>query len=200
MKQVAIVGGGPGGLFTARILADTCGDLCNTTIFEASDRLGGKIVTRSFKAAPVFYEAGTAELYDYSRFGEDPVRDLVNKLGLKTVSLRGRTVILGDHILNTDGDIRRKLGDSTAAAIEAFHVRCAGTQTADDYVEMYWRDDNISPLSHKNFAEVLDEIPDEMARRFVETAVHTDVAAPPHLTSGLNGGVACAAGLARCSV
>ncbi|HEY0568664.1 MAG TPA: FAD-dependent oxidoreductase, partial [Xanthobacteraceae bacterium] len=176
MKHVAIVGGGPGGLFTARILAETCGDLCNTTIFEASDRLGGKIVTRSFKAAPVFYEAGTAELYDYSRFGEDPVRDLVNKLGLKTVALRGRTVIIGDHILNTDSDIRRKLGDSTAAAIEAFHDRCAGTQTADDYVEMYWRDDNVSPLSHKSFADVLNEITDEMARRFIETAVHTDVA------------------------
>src|SRR5688500_12798073 len=117
MKHVAIVGGGPGGLFTARLLADTCGDLCDTTIFEASDRLGGKIITRSFKTAPVFYEAGTAELYDYSRFGEDPVRDLVNKLGLKTVPLRGRTVILGDHILNTDRDIRRKLGDTTAAAI-----------------------------------------------------------------------------------
>ena len=187
MKQVAIVGGGPGGLFTARILAETCGDLCETTIFEALDRLGGKIITRSFNAAPVFYEAGTAELYDYSRFGEDPVRDLVDKLGLKTVALRGRTVILGDRILNTKTDIRRKLGESTAAAIDAFHVHCAGTQSADDYVEMYWRDDNLSPLSHKNFAEVLDEIPDEMARRFVETAVHTDVAAPPHLTSALNG-------------
>src|SRR5438128_2440742 len=42
--RVAIAGGGPGGLFTAWYLAAKLGPACKITIFEASERLGGKIV------------------------------------------------------------------------------------------------------------------------------------------------------------
>lgn len=188
MKRVAIVGGGPGGLFTAQILAEKCGGLCQATIFEASSRLGGKLVTRTFKTAPtVVYEGGVAEFYDYSQFSSDPVRELAERLGLQTVPMSGDAVILGDKILNTDGDIRRKLGDETLAAIDAFHDMCEREITAEDYYESYWRDDNQHPWSKKTFAKVLDSIPDETARRYIATAVHTDVAAPPHLTTAMNG-------------
>ncbi|MDH7798378.1 MULTISPECIES: FAD-dependent oxidoreductase [unclassified Beijerinckia] len=188
MKRVAIVGGGPGGLFTAQILADKCGDLCQATIFEASDRLGGKLVTRTFKSAPmVLYEAGVAELYDYSQFGSDPVRELAERLGLLTVPMSGDTVILGDKILNTDGDIRRKLGPETLTAIDDFHDMCEREISAENYYESYWRDDNKHPWSTKTFGDILDTIPDETARRYIATAVHTDVAVSPHLTNAMNG-------------
>ncbi len=68
VPDVAIIGGGPAGLFTSSILETTCGDVCNTTIFEASDRVGGKVVTCSFRSVPILYEAGVAEFYDYSQF------------------------------------------------------------------------------------------------------------------------------------
>ena len=187
MKQVAIVGGGPGGLFTARLLAESCGDLCRTTIFEGQDRLGGKIITRQFQSEPARYEAGLAEFYDYSHFSEDPVRNLVEELGLSTVPLRGPTVILGDKVLTTDGDIRRKLGAAAADALDDFHERCEAQYTADDYYETYWRADNIHPLAGKTFAQELDEIPNELARRYAAVAAHTDVAVPPHGTNALNG-------------
>jgi monoamine oxidase/SAM-dependent methyltransferase len=187
MKNIAIVGGGPGGLFTAHILEKTCAGLCKATIFEALDRIGGKLMTRSFHTAQVLYEAGVAEFYDYSRFGSDPIRDLLERLGLKTIPMLGPAVIINDKILKTDGDITCKLGKATLNAIHAFHERCEALLSADDYYENYWRADNLHPWSHKTFAEVLDDIPDEAARRYIATAVHTDVAAPPHLTTALNG-------------
>ena len=50
--RVAVVGGGPGGLFTAWHLAAKAGTSCKITIYEAVDRVGGKIVTKVF---PLFF-------------------------------------------------------------------------------------------------------------------------------------------------
>jgi hypothetical protein len=96
-------------------------------------------------------------------------------------------VILGDKILNTNEDIRRKLSETTLAAINAFHKKCEALCTADEYYDDYWRAENLHPWANKTFAELLNGIPDEIARRYVATAAHTDVAATPHLTSALNG-------------
>ena len=187
MKSVAIVGGGPGGLFAAHILETTCGDLCDVTVIEALDRVGGKVSTRSFKSAPILYEAGVAELYDYSRFSGDPVRELVAALGLSVAPLGGPAVILGDKILNSDADIRKKLGPATLFAIDAFHENCEKLCDIDGYYEGYWREENRHPWANRTFASLLNEIPDENARRYIATAAHTDIAVPPHLTSALNG-------------
>jgi protoporphyrinogen oxidase len=61
MTKVAILGGGPGGLMTAYQLEQKHRDSCQITLFEASGRTGGKIVTTQFDSAPVIYEAGAAE-------------------------------------------------------------------------------------------------------------------------------------------
>ncbi len=79
--RVAIIGGGPGGLMTAHLLEQKCS--CRTTLFEASDRLGGKVRTCRFDSAPVKYEAGVAECYDYEAIGDDPLRNLIRELGLR---------------------------------------------------------------------------------------------------------------------
>ena len=60
MLELAIVGGGPGGLMSAWYLKKKLGDLCRITIFEATDRVGGKVVTRKFDSAPAMYEAGNS--------------------------------------------------------------------------------------------------------------------------------------------
>src|SRR5580692_10279818 len=41
MLDLAIVGGGPGGLMSAWYLKKKLGELCRVTIYEASDRVGG---------------------------------------------------------------------------------------------------------------------------------------------------------------
>ncbi|MGH9767700.1 MAG: FAD-dependent oxidoreductase [Blastocatellia bacterium] len=77
MTRIAIIGGGPGGLMTAYLVERKYGDLCRVTLFEATDRIGGKILTLRFDSDPVTYEAGVAEVYDYKALGADPLRRLV---------------------------------------------------------------------------------------------------------------------------
>ena len=187
MKRVAIIGGGPGGLLTAKFLESFPEGFVSATIFEASPRAGGKILTQSFEHAPVLFEAGLAEFYDYSHFASDPLKELVDKLGLKTVEMVGPTVILGDAILRNMADVKRHLGTKSASALTEFYRSCANLYSPTDYYEGYSRIDNEHPWSSCSFRDVLDDIPDEAARKYVEVATRSDIATEPHLTSGLNG-------------
>ena len=81
-QNVGIIGGGPGGLFTAYLLRKKCYHALLMTLFEASDRLGGKIHTKQFDQAGIRYEAGAAELYDYSLVDEDPLREMITEFVL----------------------------------------------------------------------------------------------------------------------
>jgi ubiquinone/menaquinone biosynthesis C-methylase UbiE len=185
--RIAVVGGGPGGLFTSYLLNEFCGDLCQVTLFEAGTRLGGKVVTTQFVTAPVIYEAGVAELYDYSRTGPDPLKRLVQKMGLTAVPMDGQTVIMRDAILKTSRDIRRHFGEETLHAIRSFQQRCRDMCSPAEYYEGHPHDDNRHPWANKTFADVLDEIPDENARKYIAVAARSDLATEPGLTSALNG-------------
>ena len=135
MLDLAIVGGGPGGLMSAWYLRKKLGDNCRVTIYEASDRVGGKIVTRKFDSAPAMYEAGVAEIYDYSMTGPDPLRELIQHFGLQTIPMDAEQVQLDGVLLNDVPGMRRKYGEATAAAIEGFRKRCAGFMTPLEYYE-----------------------------------------------------------------
>jgi monoamine oxidase len=185
--RIGIIGGGPGGLMTAYLLQQRLTTPCEISIFEASSRLGGKMVTRQFQSAPVTYEAGAAELYDYSQLGPDPLRELVTALGLTTRKLEGEAVILGEHILETYGDIRRAFGEPTVRALKRF-LRCARSAiTPAEYYESDWKEDNVCSLSRHSFQALLDSIGDEQARKYVQVCVHSDLATEPHKTSAMYG-------------
>ncbi len=119
--RIGIIGGGPGGLMTAYLLERPSPRPVSLTLFEASGRLGGKILTRSFGKVPIPYEAGAAELYDYSQLGPDPLRELIASFGLPVHELVGETVVLGDCILKTEADIGRELGPDALRADSTLH-------------------------------------------------------------------------------
>ena len=85
----------------ARLLERFSVGLFDVTLFEATPRLGGKVLTQRFDTIPAIYEAGVAELYDYSDIGLDPLKTLVQDLGLKSVPMHGHAVVLGDEILRS---------------------------------------------------------------------------------------------------
>ena len=116
-SRVAIIGGGPGGLMTAYQLQQRCSVPFAATIYEASSRLGGKILTKQFESAPVAYEAGAAELYDYSQIGEDPLRELIDKLGLTVKPMNGNAVVIDDQVLRDPRRCRPHIWRVGAAGI-----------------------------------------------------------------------------------
>jgi hypothetical protein len=155
MCKIAVVGGGPGGLMTAHWLERTR------------------------------FQGGVAECYDYSSVGPDPLRALVEDLGLRTRPISGHTVVLDGCHLRSDHDIRLHYGSGTLEAIAAFRRRAASLLPLE--VWRSWDDDGRHPWARRTCEELLDEVADPTARRYLEVAVHSDLATEPRLTSGLNG-------------
>ncbi len=186
-KSVAIVGGGPGGLVAAKLLDDFPETFVRTTIFEASPRLGGKVLTRSFGSAAALFEAGVAELYDYSHLGHDPLKELVVGLDLETVPMTGRTVILDEKIITNPASLKRHFGKKAGAEVSKFYRSCAGLYSPNEYYLEDWQVDKKHPWFDRLFSEVLDEIKDQTARKYVAVSARSDIATEPHLTSALNG-------------
>jgi protoporphyrinogen oxidase len=187
MLDLAIVGGGPGGLMSAWHLKKKLGDLCRITIFEASDRLGGKVVSRRFDAAPALYEAGVAEIYDYSMIGPDPLRDLVQHLGLQTIPMDAHQVVLDGELLDDIDGMQARYGEATAEAIAAFRKRCAEMVSPIEYYEGIGAHDNAHPWAHLTAEQLLDrEVSDPVAKRFFKVMARSDIATESHNTSGLN--------------
>ena len=185
--RVAVIGGGPGGMFTAWHLAAKAGPSCQITVFEASDRLGGKILTGQFAGVGP-YEAGVAEIYDYSRLGPDPLHDLIVKdLGLQPKYLHGGPCVLdGKIILDPDG-LAEAFGERTRDEVMSFRQRVADLLSPEAFYFSIPKQDNAHPWAAVSGAALLErEIKDDAARRYIRTMAHSDVAAAPHQTNGLN--------------
>jgi len=186
--NVAIIGGGPGGLFATYILNQRMPS-ANITIFEASCHLGGKIHTDEFSDGTPF-EAGVAELYEYlGPGGNDPMRALIEKdLKLETVNISGGAVILNDTILRNLDEVKEVHGYDTYKRIQAFYQKMEELMPLDKYSHR-WQPDNDHPWAKDVFRKFIeDELgEDEIARHYVETAVHSDLATESHTCNGLNG-------------
>src|SRR5579872_1137167 len=187
MLDLAIVGGGAGGLMSAWYLKKKLGDLCRVTIFEASGRLGGKIVTARFEASPAIYEAGVAEFYDYSMTGPDPLRDMIQHFGLQTIPMDAEQVQLDGELIDDVSGMRRKYGAKTADAIEAFRKRCTEMVSPIEYYEGVGAHDNEHPWAYITAEELLErEVGDATAKRFFKVMARSDIATENYNTNGLN--------------
>ena len=172
---------------SAWYLKKKLGPLCRVTIFEASDRIGGKIVSRTFDTAPALYEAGVAELYDYSMTGPDPLRELVQHFGLQTIPMDAEQVQLDGELLDDVPGMRRKYGDKTADAIVAFRKKLTEQISPVEYYEGVGAHDNDHPWAWINCEQLLDkEVDDPVAKRFFKVMARSDIATESHNTNGLN--------------
>jgi predicted NAD/FAD-dependent oxidoreductase len=180
--RIAIVGGGPGGLFTAWHLEQHASAPIDLTIFEASDRLGGKLVTPVFISAPVRYEAGAAELYDYEPVGDDALRDLVRALGLATIPLAGAAVRVDDRWIANLDDLTRDFSPTDRDQFLKFDMWARGAMTPREFYES-GSDHAADACPHDHFHSILGDITSASIRRYVETSIHSDLATEPDTTT-----------------
>lgn len=185
-KRIAIIGGGPGGLFTAYQLSRKSATAPRITIFEASPRVGGKIVTERFPTDSLMFEAGVAELY-HILSGGDPLWDLVQELELPTVEMHGPTVVLDDHFIYGDDDIQKYLGEKSLREIRKFYKRCTRERTPEEFGALNASDLSRSPLNGITFDDYIGKIKDENAKRYVRIFSNSDIAIEPHLTTAFYG-------------
>jgi monoamine oxidase len=180
--RVGIVGGGPGGLMAAYCLQKQAAVPYTATIFEASSRVGGKILTDRFSLAPATYEAGAAEFYDYSPVDDDSLKELVAELGLTITPMRGSSVIVNGHILSNLQDIHDQLGPEAGRALADFDRMARDRITPHEF---YRAGDWVSalPQPESRFDEFLTAVPQPAARRYIETMIHSDLATEPPKTS-----------------
>jgi monoamine oxidase len=180
--RIAIIGGGPGGLFTAWHLERLAVTPLAITIFEAEGRLGGKVLTPSFAKAPIRYEAGAAELYDYSPVADDPLRQLVRSLGLPTVAMGGAVVhAAGRRIANLD-DLADACGARGREAMLAFDTWARSAMTPAEFYES-GSDHAASAAPAGRFADTLASIRSAPARHYLATMLKSDLATEPSATS-----------------
>ncbi len=172
---------------TAYLLEQKCPASWTVTLLEASGRLGGKVQTRRFDSAPVMYEAGVAECYDFETIGPDPLRELIRELGLTTVPIHSSAVVLDGAILGDDSEIGKRFGDGTLRAIEDFRSQASALLPLESWYRGFVEDDNRHPWARRTSEEILDDVADPVARKFLKIGAHSDMATEPHLANGLIG-------------
>src|SRR5437868_2022059 len=162
IRTIAIIGGGPGGLMTARRLQQLTSEPLQIDIYEAGPDIGGKVATRRFAAADATYEAGAAELYDYSAIGPDPLRALASELGLEIFPMRGEAVILDGRVIRSAAE----LGEAAHRELKRFSRFAREAINPDEYFESDWKADLEDPLARASFRAVLNRLRNPLARRY----------------------------------
>lgn len=185
--QVGIIGGGPGGLMTAYCLQKHAGVPYRATLFEASGRLGGKILTCRFNRAPVLYEAGAAEIYDYSVVGPDPLRELIRELGLGTTPMEGNKVLMSPPLANPSHGAVASWDRAAEDALERFDRGAREWMSPRQFYASDWKEGDGDVLGRQSFDSVLNRIPHAHVQRFLRAMVHSDLATEPHQTNAAYG-------------
>lgn len=182
-ERVGIVGGGPGGLFTAYRLQCWSDRALEIVLLEAGERLGGKVQTERFSAAPVLYEVGAAELYDVSPVDEDPLRDLVHELGLPVTSMAGQAVEQGGQLIANLDDLEGALGTPAREALERFDGRARDRMAPRQFYDSDLAESFHDETERGRFATWMAGLEDPLARRYLATLIHSDLATEPESTN-----------------
>lgn len=178
--RVGIIGGGPGGLFTAYMLQRKCGASCAVTMFEASARVGGMLDTRCFGRSGQRYEAGIAEVYVYPGMRDDPLPGVLHDLNIRTVPMSGHSVVFEGRVVRCQTDLRTVLGEKAGSAVRDHLASAAEHLPVERWRATSGRIAGSNSTLRRTYSAMLREVRDAAARRFLRAVTHADLAAEPH--------------------
>ena len=185
-ERVGIVGGGFSGLLSAWLLERALGDAVEVVLFEAGDRIGGRVRTAHVPEVDATYDAGVAEFYDIA--GNPQLRHLIAHLGLESRPLTGTPYfVIDDKVVHDDTDLARLLGQRGMDRVRRFWERGTALRPPEDYAQAGRPQDNGHPWLRRTFEDVLREIDDPRSEWFTAMQCHSDLATEPARTSGLFG-------------
>ncbi len=168
---------------TAYLLQKKAGCLLDVSIFEASDRLGGKILTPHFSLAPVSYEAGAAEFYDYSPVDADPLKELIRELGLPISPMGGNSIYVDGRFVNNMDDVEQHYGAETRQAWQQFHREARDLMSPTDFYLSGSPEATPHAAGDSSFMDYLTTIRSKEVRHMIECQIHSDLATEPHQTN-----------------
>jgi protoporphyrinogen oxidase len=151
--KICIIGGGIGGLITSYLLYEKLSDKINVTIFDCNKRIGGKIYTRILPKTGARIETGMAEVYDYSQLGDDTLKNLILKFGLKIIPMHGDLVFFKGHCLSSDEDIKNIFGPKTLSL--ALRTLLDSFSRRSSFISFYSR--HSRPSTQANLLNLLYE-------------------------------------------
>ncbi len=146
-------------------------------MFEAQNRLGGRIQTSKFDTDSIPYDAGAAEFYTYTHSKE--LEDFVDKLGLKKVWMSGFPIMVQNKtdIIYNDKDFPKFYGDKTIDKIKSFMKLGKKFRPPKEYATGGLENDNEHPWIDRSFDDILSDMGDEKAKDFLKIKSHCDIAA-----------------------
>jgi monoamine oxidase len=109
------------------------------------------------------------------------------ELGLEPVPTGSSAVVMNGAWLADERELGTQFGPSTLKAVEEFRRRTAAMLPLASWPRGFGPDDNQHPWASRTCADVLEEVADPTARRYLKITAHSDMATEPHLTSGLIG-------------
>lgn len=154
----------------------------HVTIFEATDRIGGKILTPRFDSADALYEAGAAELYDYTPVGDDPLKELVEELGLSISPMGGNSVSMKSAFISNLDDVEQRLGPEARRALQDFDRIARDSISPREFFDSGGSEP--VPLSPGiRFDSAIGQPASTAAKTYLEHLLHSDLATEPPRTS-----------------
>ena len=168
---------------TAYCLQNAAAAPYQLTIFEASGRLGGKLLTPRFTNHQASYEAGAAEFYDYTPVGEDPLKELVQELGLFIRPMDGGGLLRQGRVMAQLEDFEEGIGGDVAAELRDFHHLAKDLMTPREFYEDDPNWVSRSGLVQSRFDDWLRQRSRPEVRRVIEELIHSDLATETSLTS-----------------
>ena len=99
----------------------------------------------------------------------------------------GSKVIMNHAPSANDDGAAHEWGPLAHRALEQFDARARECISPREFYDSDWKECDSNPIARQSFQSVLAQIPDESARRYVQTMVHSDLATEPHQTNAIYG-------------